>query len=363
MTTEQGRRQATGLPHRPGSSHAEWQQGLAALRHYVAVRGSALVPCGARADGIAVGRWAEARRKEYWAGQLDLHKAALLESLPGWEWSGPHQRLWHTRLAALRRHAAKHLSADVGPDMMIGTLRIGAWVAAQRSAYAAGTLPSPNASLLADLPGWRWARDEDLWEVQWNAAQEHVAAHGTIALGEHMNGTELAEWIARCHYDHRVGKLAPDQVAVLESLPGWRWTGPRHRWEKGYAALLTYVERTGTACPPQNTVIHEMQLGQWVREARRQYRVGTLPRSRQQALERLPGWQWSVYDAAWERGLDMLRCFLEMNGRPPRESETMDDFAVGVWVRTQRSQYRRGRMKSERTERLEATFGWSWTSS
>ena len=46
-------------------------------------------------------------------------------------------------------------------DAAMERLRLGAWASAQRVAYAAGTLPAPNAAVLETIPGWTWIADHD----------------------------------------------------------------------------------------------------------------------------------------------------------------------------------------------------------
>ncbi|WP_169381992.1 helicase associated domain-containing protein [Pseudonocardia acidicola] len=139
---------------------AAWERGLNALRRYAAVKGTARVPPGARADGVEVGAWAAAQRAQYWAGALAPQRVALLERLPGWDWSGAHQRKWESRLAALTRYVRAHPTAQVPAGAVIDHVHIGAWAAAQRAAYVAGTLPACNAGLLEALPGWTWATED-----------------------------------------------------------------------------------------------------------------------------------------------------------------------------------------------------------
>ncbi len=138
-----------------------WERGLAALRRYAAVKGTTCVPLGARADGVDVGSWADMQRARYWAGILHPERIAALESLPDWEWRGKHQRNWHSRFAALRRYARVHDAGEIPVDAAIDGVRIGAWAAVQRAAYAAGTLPARNAALLETVPGWMWEADHD----------------------------------------------------------------------------------------------------------------------------------------------------------------------------------------------------------
>lgn len=140
-----------------------WERGLAALRRYAAIKGTAGVPISARADGVDVGAWVDSQRAQYWAGALQPQCAATLERLPGWDWGGRHQRKWHDRLAALSRYAHAHAG-----QIPANRLRIGAWAAAQRAAYATGTLPARNAALLETIPGWTWKTDHNQpWDNPW----------------------------------------------------------------------------------------------------------------------------------------------------------------------------------------------------
>lgn len=143
------------------SLEPSWERGLVALRRYAAIKGSARVVPNARAHGVDVGAWSEAQRAKYWAGKLHPFRAQALEALPGWDWSGSHERRWHRRLDALARFARVHGTARVPAHVTVGHLRVGEWAASQRVAYAAGTLPDRNAILLEALPGWTWTADDE----------------------------------------------------------------------------------------------------------------------------------------------------------------------------------------------------------
>lgn len=45
--------------------------------------------------------------------------------------------------------------------VVVGQIRLGDWVAAQRAGHAAGRLPPGNAASLEAVPGWRWEQDVD----------------------------------------------------------------------------------------------------------------------------------------------------------------------------------------------------------
>jgi hypothetical protein len=273
----------------------DWDRGWTALQHFVAVRGTAAVPSRAMAGGVALGSWADARRQDYWAGELDPSHVDALESLPGWRWEGRSQRRWEARFAALNRYLAEHGPTTPPSNALSGKLRVGEWAAKQRRAHAAGTLPTPLVEKLESLPGWRWHGD-DRWRRGFAAVRGYLAQHTTLESVDHVeiDGFALGNWVQRCREDYHSRTLSHAQIDDLESLPGWTWSGPDERWRQGFAALRAYYVRYGSARPPQKTVITGFALGQWVHHRRRDYQLGTLSPDRVAELESLPTWTWAV---------------------------------------------------------------------
>jgi hypothetical protein len=231
----------------------EWQRGPTALWQYVAFRGTAAVPPRAVAVGVAIGAWAEARRQNYWAGDLHPSCVAALESLPGWSWAGRSERRWSTRYAGA-----------MPPDNAVaGRLHIGEWATAQRRAHAAGNLPKPLTEQLDALPGLQWT--EDRWQRGLTALRAYLAQHETLedVDGAEIHGFALGHWVKRCRDDYRSGSLNGWQIDDLESLPGWTWRGPDERWRQGIAALRAYYLRHGGAQPPRRAVVNGFAIGAW----------------------------------------------------------------------------------------------------
>lgn len=342
---------------------SEWERCIAALRQFVAARGSAPVPIRAVAGGVPVGAWAAARRTDYWTGALSTVQVAALESVPGWDWSGSAQKRWEAGFALVRRYSDEHGTAMVPADVVLDRFSVGKWARAQHVSHAAGRLPEALTARLEALPGWLWTTVDERWEVGLRTLHDYVAEHGTadVPAGAQLDGYRLGLWVRRHREDHRAGDLSPDQVDALEALPGWRWGGTEQQWDEGIAALRSYVAEHGVASPAQKTVIDGFPLGMWVHHRRQQYRQGVLARDRVQVLEALPGWTWMVAAAAWERGYaKLIRYAAEHGDASPTGAITIDGFRVGEWVQYQRAQYHRGRLASDRIEKLEAIPQWQW---
>ena len=130
-------------------------------------------------------------------------------------------------------------------------------------------------------------------------------------------------------------------------------------WMFWFGLLETYTKAHGNCCVPQ---LHKTEdgwrLGLWVNNQRA--RKDTIPPDRRQRLEALPGWSWDPLSDQWEEGFSCLREYSNREGhcRVPDGYKTNDGYRLGTWVGTQRS--KKGKMESDRRQRLEALPGWVW---
>ncbi len=360
MTPRPGRQGAS----KPSEGTPSWAQGVAAVRRYTHVHHSADVPARAIAAGVPVGRWVAARREDYWAGLLSAEHTATLECLPGWVWGQPHQNedRWNRGLAALNRYRRDHNSVEAPHRVVVAGVRVRTWVQARRTDYRATALTPEQIASLEALPGWSWQAHTNRWERGLRAARAHINEHGSLTTTETtvVDGFALGRWIIRVRADHRAGTLTPAQADVLQALPGWDWGRPGEgAWRRGLRYLRAYVAQHGTATPPVHTVVDTYPLGQWVTARRRDYRAGRLRTDRVSTLQALPGWTWHTHhELRWRHHLAALRDALNDHGS--LSAATASNAQLGQWVQTQRTAYRAGTLRPNRTHALQALPGWEW---
>lgn len=199
------------------------------------------------------------------------------------------------------------------------------------------------------------------WEFMYGLLLAFVQREGHASpIKENVErGYNLGAWVGTQR--QRKGLLPESKRTRLEALPGWTWDRHADTWEKGFAALLGFVERNGHSRVP---VVHVeddgLKLGSWVRTQR--FRASGLDPTRIDRLESVPGWTWDLDETAWNQAFDHLGLYVDHHGHanPPAALVDADGFRLGGWVVGQRVKYRRVALEPGRIARLEALPGWVW---
>ena len=123
-------------------------------------------------------------------------------------------------------------------------------------------------------------------------------------------------------------------------------------WKFWYGLLRSYVDEHGHCRPEANyktKVGHK--LGRWVVKQRQ--KKDELSLIRKSLLEDLDGWVWSERDAWWQNGFEEYRTYVKKYNSVLVAIDyiTDDNFKLGGWVRTQRSEW--DKLSDERRVKLE----------
>jgi superfamily II DNA or RNA helicase len=133
-------------------------------------------------------------------------------------------------------------------------------------------------------------------------------------------------------------------------------------WEFWFGLLQRFVDHHGHAGVVGSWNEGGFRLGAWVKAQRVRYGKRTLRRDRIEALERLPGWNWRIFDPRWEEGFGKLTQFVRREGHARVPTFHVEDgFRLGRWVSGQRKADQiQGRLWVDRRRRLEGLAGWTW---
>jgi superfamily II DNA or RNA helicase len=325
-----------------------WQRNLQAMKVFVQENGHFLIPPETRYKGLRL--WIQLIRREYSQGTLSSAKLSTLESI-GFPWShadakwcfhmdqirrfrnaNPTARIPHSdfidgsrknyRKARLTEERAQQLR-DLGVPMsrvarveyvkkpnswnthynalesyikregsttnlsktyMEGAYRILPWLHHQRIQKRQGIL-SPERVALLDRLGISWEPLSEQWDRNFSELRNFRARHGHQRLALFPHTHRLRRWVSTQRIGQTQGTIDSVREQKLDSIR-FAWTVDEEVWEYYLRELEQFRARTGGIAAPKRRG-PDSPLYRFLHRLRRQYRAGTLPPDRVQALAAL----------------------------------------------------------------------------
>lgn len=344
-------------------STSVWDFWLGLLIDYVEKHGDSYVPASYTISTYRLGQWVNTQRTKYRNGLLEKDRIDRLEAVSGWTWSQLDE-VWNSFFDLLSEYADEHgHSAPPNEPKQYNGKNLVSWVNTQRARYTKGKLESDRINRLEKLPGWTWTPKEDSWQTWFQLLESFALSHGhsQVPGSSLINGKPLGRWVSKQRARYRRGNLERDRVARLETLPGWSWSPDGDNWEMCLRVLKLFAAEHGHSQPTQEDLVNGIQIGSWVSHQRAQYKRNQLSMKKVIQLETLPNWSWDPLTDSWNAMFELLRSYTSIHGSatPPKSYEANGQ-KLGSWVSAQRTRFNRGRLESERSERLASLPGWSW---
>lgn len=141
------------------------------------------------------------------------------------------------------------------------------------------------------------------WGAKYNELLQYISMHG--GLSPKTTHPTLGQWVHRQRksYErvlqgHTTCAQTRERIRILNSTPGWHWTGAEAyetRWQGRLFELEEYVKEHGEVPCTRMT-----ELGKWVYAQKKGYKAymdgsqcsNKMTPSRIIALEAVPGWKW-----------------------------------------------------------------------
>ena len=210
-------------------------------------------------------------------------------------------------------------------------------------------------------------RTTQSWNWWFGLLQSYVEEKGTSRIGlEQFKGQRLGAWVVQQRSARRGGQgshlLTPERQASLEMLPDWTWDPTESRWTEMYELAKEESARRGDSRMPPNYVSETGQkLGLWVSVQRRAITRKSHSKKQIELLEQLPKWTFDPFESDWEEAFSALKSFCVKTGssRMPRGTKE-GGRSIDAWCTNQRKEYRKGLLKQEKIEMIEALPDWSW---
>lgn len=331
-----------------------WSRNYNGLKKFAEREGHARAPQLYVENGLKLGQWVAVQRT--YRDEMSSERKALLEALPGWSWE-PATDGWERAYESLKAFVEREGHARVPKELLEGDFRLGQWVTDQR--VKRDKMPDSQRERLESLPGWIWDARADRWQQKFALLQQFQIrqGHALVPQGYKEDGVNLGSWVREQRANR--ASMTAERRNLLESVPGWSWDPYSESWERGYAALTSFVEHQGHARVPRDFLQEGINLGNWVAEQRGNRSKMTDERT--QRLEALPGWSWNAVEESWLQHLELLRAYADREGHANVPVDYVDDeLKLGQWTRLRRREHKN--LSPARQALLESIPGWFWGS-
>ncbi len=257
---------------------------------------------------------------------------------------------WHLRFGALKKYMKEH-GEEPSYNTEYEGIKIGSWLANQRTAFKKGKLPSDHVKLLDDL-GVQWSLRESSssWHDYLFECKRFLRDEKRLPAGGEVGpfGLKVGSWLLHQRRLFKKGLLPKDRVETFKELLGASLDPIGERWERNFQAYKNYVESTGKQ-PQKRTIHYGHRIGNWLvqlRQKREKLSEDQIGRLQALGMRLLP-----VRKENWESYCQAYKEYVESEGGKPTRKTVHNNVCIGKWLETLHRQ--RGKLSASQIKQLE----------
>lgn len=219
-------------------------------------------------NGIKLGSWLGAQRRQYKDGKLSKDKTELLEKI-GMIWS-VYEIQWYEnyQLAVEYYNDNGNLLVPLRYKTT-SNIKLGSWISGQRRNFKAGRLSADKIKLLERI-GMVWDGPSEIWKEMYKLAQQYYEENKNLSISSTSftyKNASLGSWIVTQRKNYSQGILTEKQITLLNEI-GMEWVysnNPEHVWEKNYNTVLDFYSKYKHLYIPIGYVTEDgVRLGVWL---------------------------------------------------------------------------------------------------
>jgi len=263
----------------------------------------------------------------------------------------------------LKQFVAEHGWERLGRRTRINGFHLGHWVSMRRSEYRRGEIADWMRDELESIPGWTWDPTNDLQRKKLDVLRQFAEQRGLerLTTTTRFRGVNLGMWVAGRRRAYEQGRLDAETVAQFESVEGWSWVVNENSYDHTLELLKQFIDLYGWDRFRSRTTYKDVCIGAWVTHRRAEHRHGAMSADRARQLEAIPGWTWNPKHTRQLAKLAALRKYVEEYGWERLTQTTcVGGLALGAWINSRRTSYKKGRLPDWLRDELEAIPGWKW---
>lgn len=240
-----------------------------AVKYYKS-NGNLLVPLEYVVNGVGLGTWISAQRRNYKQGKLNSNQIDELEAL-GMIWNFS-KTTWYNFYQYVKAFYLKNGNLSIPSGYVVDGYNLGNWINNQRQLYKKGKLTKEKEILLEELK-IKWCVEEEVWLEKYNLYKEYIMKFGiqSVQINCMYKGVNLYNWERSQRDRKKSGKLEDYRIAKMEEL-GFSWDPLEEKWNQLYNLAKKYYEKYGDLLVPFSYEIDNLRLGAWIAIQRRNFK-------------------------------------------------------------------------------------------
>lgn len=191
------------------------------------------------------------------------------------------------------------------------------------------------------------------FEIMFYEAKKYYKTYGTLMYVtmdyKTENGRLLYSWLATLR--HNKNYLTHEQISELNSI-GMVWNPSDEKWNKYFEEAKKYYEKNGNLLLERGAIINGLKIGDWIHSQRNKRINSKISDDRIKQLDSI-GMIWNKHDFIWTQNYLIAKEYFKKNKNLLiKRNEVIDGVRIGVWIGTQRKNYRLGLLSKTRVELL-----------
>jgi superfamily II DNA or RNA helicase len=289
--------------------------------------------------------WVSNTRYNYSKKLLSLQRVSALENL-GFEWNILSSE-WDMMFDELIKYKKQHGNCLV-PINFYENIKLGRWVATQRSIYRKGLLDSQRFNKLKEI-GFEWDLLDKEWFGMLARLKKYNLENGHCNVPQSIG--EIGVWVNRQRSYYKKSNLSPLRIKELESLD-FDWDPINTKWHKSFLELVSFKQKTGNLSVPYNH-----PLRSWINTQRKRFILKKIDKKHLDLLESI-GFDFEKLPY-WDEMYANLVEYKSINGNCRVPNRYKENERLGHWVANQRSYYAKKKLSFSQIKKLEE-LGFEW---
>ena len=124
-------------------------------------------------------------------------------------------------------------------------------------------------------------------------------------------------------------------------------------WYRNFEVLKMFIA-DNDRLPKSNESYNGINIGSWYKIQKQSYTTGKLSCNKKRELLKSIGVESYFNDTRWYETFEVLKMFIADNDRIPKQGESYNGINIGLWCKTQKSTYRKGKLSKDRKKLLES---------